>query len=134
MLTERLQLLSLGKPYRKAHTAMTFIAATLFFATSLHAIDSTQKEVEDANSLSTPITRVAPVYPHAAVEGNVEGWVALKFGITKRGTVENILVIESSPEGIFDESAKNALSKWRYSPHETDARTSTVKLAFNLSE
>ena len=134
MLTERLQLLSLGKPYRKAYPAITFVAATLFFATSLHAIDSTQKEAEDANSLSTPITRVAPVYPQAAVEGNVEGWVALKFGITKRGTVENILVIESSPEGVFDESAKNALSNWRYSPHDTDELTSTVKLAFNLSE
>ncbi|MBW2287247.1 MAG: energy transducer TonB [Deltaproteobacteria bacterium] len=63
-----------------------------------------------------PLVRVEPQYPMSAKQRGVEGWVELRFTITKAGTVENIVVTASNPGTIFNRSAVQAVSKWKYNP------------------
>jgi TonB family protein len=48
--------------------------------------------------------------------GELRGSVVLEFTITVEGTVKDIVVVESTHPGIFDEAAVNALRRWRYKP------------------
>lgn len=63
-----------------------------------------------------PIVKVAPVYPRRAQTRGIEGYVLLEFIVTKTGAVENPVVIEASPPGIFDRAAINAALKFKYKP------------------
>ena len=45
-----------------------------------------------------------------------EGWVSLSFTIDENGRVQDAVVMESEPAGVFDESALAALAQWRYRP------------------
>jgi protein TonB len=63
-----------------------------------------------------PLVRVEPQYPMSAKQRGVEGWVELRFTITKAGTVADIEVTASVPGTIFNRAAVQAVSKWRYNP------------------
>ncbi len=63
-----------------------------------------------------PIVKVAPVYPRRAQTRGIEGYVLLEFTVTKTGAVENPVVIEAKPPGIFDRAAINAALKFKYKP------------------
>lgn len=58
----------------------------------------------------------SPDYPSDARRHHVEGKVVLEFLIGSDGTVSNIQVVSSEPEGVFDEAAVDAVSKWRFVP------------------
>lgn len=47
---------------------------------------------------------------------HTEGWVKVKFTITKTGTVKSPVVIESNPKNIFDQEAIRALLKYKFKP------------------
>lgn len=55
-------------------------------------------------------------YPISAAKQGIEGFVQLEFDISAEGKPVNIKVVKSEPEGIFDEKAICALSKWKYAP------------------
>ncbi len=53
-----------------------------------------------------------PLYPYEAYINKVDGWVLLKLFITEIGTVENVEVLASNPEGVFENIAvKSAFKK-----------------------
>lgn len=62
------------------------------------------------------VHQIEPVYPHEARSKGVEGKVILRFVVNKSGHVTNIRVVRASPEGVFDEKAKEAVSQWRFEP------------------
>ena len=65
---------------------------------------------------ASPIARVSPTYPEDAAKANTEGFVVLQFDITETGATDNVTVVKSSPEGVFDKSASSALKRWQYKP------------------
>lgn len=69
-------------------------------------------KINDAN----PVKRVEPLYPQEAVTNEQEGSVVLQFDITPTGATDNIRIVKSTPEGVFDDSARNALLQWEYKP------------------
>ena len=77
-----------------------------------------------------------PVYPSAALRNHVEGWVELNFTITETGTVRDIDVVDSSPPGVFESAASEALGSWRFKPRlangQPAAHRSTVTLRFDI--
>jgi protein TonB len=77
-----------------------------------------------------------PVYPLAALRSKTEGWVQLEFTITPSGAVRDIAVIEGQPKGVFDQSAADALAKWRFKPRYVNGQPatqrSTLVMHFNL--
>ena len=62
------------------------------------------------------VSRVQPTYPEHARERAVEGRVVLEFAINEDGIPAGIIVVEATPEGVFESAAIAALSKWRYQP------------------
>ena len=63
-----------------------------------------------------PMVRIEPQYPMMAKQRGVEGWVELMFTITSAGTVRDIVVTASNPGTVFNKSALQAVSKWKYNP------------------
>ncbi len=63
-----------------------------------------------------PISRAAPRYPVLAERRKIEGSVELEFTIQTDGSVGNVRVLRSQPEGIFDRDAIAAMQRWRYPP------------------
>ncbi len=49
-----------------------------------------------------------------------EGWVVLVFDINKSGNPINITVVDSYPDGVFDNEGIKALTKWKYKPKLVD--------------
>jgi protein TonB len=62
------------------------------------------------------IVDVPPEYPQRAIEGNIEGWVQVRFSVTALGTVSDAVVVASEPGTVFDDAALAAIARWRYDP------------------
>lgn len=85
----------------------------------------------------TPPKRVAyvpPVYPKIAEAARIEGTVTLEAIIDESGMVTNLRVIGSIP--LLDHAAKEAVSRWRYSPTTLNGQKvpviMTVRVTFTL--
>ena len=63
-----------------------------------------------------PLARINPIYPKRAKMMKKEGYVKMEFTITTFGTVKDVKIVESKPEGLFDSSAKRAILKWKFRP------------------
>jgi protein TonB len=83
------------------------------------------------------IKSVQPSYPSRAELNRVEGWVELDFTVTEQGTVKDIAVHAASNPGVFDQSAIEALSQWRYRPVVRDSKAIAqrvrIRIRFALS-
>ena len=56
------------------------------------------------------------VYPPRAKAKGVKGYVVLSLLIGVTGEIEQMTVIESYPEGVFDEAAMQGVNQWKFSP------------------
>ena len=63
-----------------------------------------------------PWFKPEPEYPTRAAQRGITGYVIVQFDVTKEGTVENPVVVEAKPPGIFDRSALRAAVKFKYKP------------------
>ncbi len=86
-----------------------------------------------------PLVRIQPIYPRIAQEKRIEGWVLIEFSIGLTGAVEQPKVIDAKPSGFFEQSALEAVRKWKYKPTIKNGipvitRGLMVKVTFNLSE
>lgn len=93
----------------------------------------------ESRTSALPIIKVAPVYPRDAVENRIEGYVVLEFTVTRFGTVKDIVVLESEPPGVFDESAIQAAGKFKYKPTVEDGKPVEVsgvknKIVYKLDD
>ena len=46
----------------------------------------------------------------------MSGSVTVQYVVDKKGRVENVRVVQSSPRGVFDRAAVDAIREWRYRP------------------
>jgi len=74
------------------------------------------------DSDATPVSRVPPQYPRKARSDGVEGYVTLEFTIRPDGSVSNISVVRSHPQGTFEQAARRALSRWKFEAKEEGGR------------
>ncbi|HEY3487202.1 MAG TPA: energy transducer TonB [Gammaproteobacteria bacterium] len=71
------------------------------------------------STTNTPLRQIvgAPAnYPPRAIRRNIEGFVTVKFTVTKTGDVDpaTIKITQSEPAGIFDESVISAVKKYKF--------------------
>lgn len=72
---------------------------------------------EDAVDVAPKPTRQSPPeYPARARARGVTGSVVLNLLISAGGDVESVKVLESSPHGVFDDSAVRTVKSWRFAP------------------
>ncbi len=86
-----------------------------------------------------PVVRVNPQYPARAMQRGIEGWVQLRFTVTAAGTVRDVVVENAQPPNYFEQSAVNAVSKYKYRPSvvagkPVETQGVRVILQFNLSQ
>lgn len=62
------------------------------------------------------LSRTPPLYPSGARRNKTEGWVKLSLLITEKGNVQDVVVLDSSPAGVFDQAAIRAVYKWKFRP------------------
>jgi TonB family protein len=77
------------------------------------------------------LTHIEPIWPAKAVNKKIEGSVTLSFSINTDGSVDNIKIIESTPNGMFDKSSIKALSQWMYA--ELEKPLYDIKTRFDFS-
>ncbi len=73
-------------------------------------------ELRPADGDAVPMLRIAPRYPERALARGIEGRVLVEFTITASGNVRDAHVIAAEPSTIFNQSAVEAVSQWRYTP------------------
>lgn len=73
-------------------------------------------ETPVAISTLTRTKYVAPRYPRSAERRNQSGWVDIVFTVRVDGTVANIEVRDSEPDGVFVAAAVKAVEKWEFEP------------------
>ncbi|MHC4201606.1 MAG: energy transducer TonB [Planctomycetota bacterium] len=69
-----------------------------------------------------PTVRMKPLYPMRARERGIEGIVRLRFVVGADGSVRDVEVVSSEPEGVFDRAAKAAAARWRFAPAVKDGQ------------
>ncbi|PKG97531.1 M56 family metallopeptidase [Paraglaciecola sp. MB-3u-78] len=91
------------------------LSSTLLASVAFANLAETAHSV-DKPSMAIPVIRIEPKYPVEAARDNQEGSVILQFDITQDGSTDNIEVIESFPQQVFDKNAITALKQWTYKP------------------
>lgn len=62
-----------------------------------------------------PIVKAVPAFPARAASRGLEGYVVLEYTVTPNGTVEDVVVVESSSD-VFEASAVAAAYRFKYKP------------------
>ncbi|MFO7821370.1 MAG: energy transducer TonB [Lentisphaeria bacterium] len=86
----------------------------------------------------TPIMQSPPFYPFSARSRGIEGYVKVRFVVTPEGNVQNLKVLNSSPPGIFNEVARQAVEKWQFEAGEKNGEPvyalMELKIRFELED
>jgi len=92
---------------------------------------------DSVDSPPRPTYQAPMSYPKSARARGVEGYVVLSLLITATGEIEKIQVLESSPAGVFDDAALEAVRQWRFEPAQYQGRNVKVwarqRVRFDLS-
>lgn len=83
--------------------------------------------------------KVNAMYPRRALSRGIEGYVIVKFTVTRQGTVRDPVVVEAEPQGIFNQAAIAAAKKYKYKAKEVDGKAVEVpniyeKITFKLDK
>lgn len=78
------------------------------------------------------VFRPALRYPPIAERRRLEGSVEIEFTIGIDGSVSQLEVLRSQPEGVFDREALAAMERWRFAPPEAPMRARRT-LEFKLA-
>lgn len=133
---ERIKQIKLNtKASGSALSLVSLLAITLLSGVSFAGNFDKQKSADIEPTISVkPLMRVEPLYPKTAAEDKAEGSVLLQYDITAQGNVENVKVIKSEPERIFDQAAKIAVAQWKYETSKYGSKGNMLQLDFALSE
>ena len=76
-------------------------------------------------------------YPDSAKEKNLAGHVTVNILVNKEGDVDQVKLLDSSPEGVFDQVALTAVKSWSFAPAEYKGQFVSVwvkqKLKFQVN-
>jgi protein TonB len=79
-----------------------------------------------------------PRYPAQALNRKIEGWVLVRFNITKEGTVDAVEVVEAEPKGVFEREAVRAAWRYKFKPKLVDGipveQVATLPFQFTLDK
>lgn len=94
----------------------------------------------DKSSVDTPpkaIRRSPIVYPELARKQGISGFVAMNVLIDELGNVEDVNIVESKPEEVFDLQADSTIRRWKFEPATYNGKKVKVwamqKIVFKLN-
>jgi len=71
---------------------------------------------DTVDSPPRPTYQATMTYPPRARAQGIEGYVDFSVLIGITGEIEQIEIVESSPQGVFDEAALQGIQQWRFDP------------------
>jgi protein TonB len=96
--------------------------------------------VMDKSSVDTPpkiVKRSPIIYPELARKQGVSGYVSMNVLIDENGNVEDVEIIESKPDEIFDLMADSTIRNWVFEPATYNGKRVKVwalqKIVFELN-
>jgi TonB family protein len=78
------------------------------------------------------VREVAPVYPREAERLGIKGWVDVEFTIAPDGTTRDVIVRNAEPARTFDQSAVDAVKRWRFEPVKRDGAAVSQRAAMRI--
>ena len=94
----------------------------------------------DKSSVDTPpkvIKRSPIVYPELARKQGVSGFVSMNVLINENGRVDDVQILESEPEEVFDLMADSTIRQWQFEPATYNGKKVQVwaaqKIVFKLN-
>lgn len=101
---------------------------------------SASELAKDKGNIHRPprlISKSPVEYPAEARQKNISGFVLLKILVALNGAIEKVEVLESEPQGVFDQSATRSIKAWRFEPAivkgELVAAWTQQKIKFELN-
>ena len=88
--------------------------------------ESRKYSIGEVDSQPGALGQALPPYPRRARRRGTEGWVKVRFLVTKDGRVENLTVLQESPTGIFYKTVMNTVPRWRFRPAKKDGQSVDV--------
>jgi TonB family protein len=83
------------------------------------------------------VREVPPAYPREAERQGLSGWVDVEFTVAQNGTTHDLVVRGAQPLRTFDQSAIDAVKRWRFEPVMRDgapvAQRAAVRIRFQLN-
>lgn len=134
-------------PFKGLNSALSGIDMGLpgLFGDDMSAIDQGLLGKTGASIMTEDLVDVPPrakakgsfKYPLSAKKKGIKGYVVLSVLIGTSGSVEQVQVMESNPEGVFDSSALSGIRNWRFEPAQYQGKKVKVwakqKIRFDLS-
>ncbi len=90
--------------------------ATPTAATAPAVIENREYGIGEVDAGPTALGQALPPYPRRARRRGIEGWVKVRFVITKKGRVRNLSVLSESPKGVFHKTVLKTVPNWRFKP------------------
>lgn len=134
--TARSTLVLLKDLYEKAGQSDKATELDSVIAAFPPSAQETVEEVVPASDEYLPIVVIQPQYPNQALQERIEGWAQVSFTVDESGSVVDPVIVESSPEGIFDEVSLQAVSRFKFQPRVVDGnavRTPGVRYVFRFN-
>lgn len=75
---------------------------------------------------------VTPNFPADARKKGLSGWVEVSFLVASNGSVQEAKVTKAEPQGVFDQSALDAVQQWRFEPPTRDGKPATQRTNIRL--
>ena len=116
-------------------------------AGSINAVNNDIKAAQDAAKRASEVVLatalelthyVPPEFPASARARALSGWVDVQFMVLKDGSVSDVSVVGADPAGQFEQSAMEAVRKWKYHPILQDGQLinqrARVRVRFALEQ
>jgi TonB family protein len=78
------------------------------------------------------VREVPPVYPREAERQGIRGWVDVEFTIARDGSTQDVIVRSAQPQQTFDQSAVEAVRRWRFEPVMRDGAPVPQRAAMRI--
>lgn len=78
------------------------------------------------------LREVPPVYPREAARLGQQGWVDVEFTIAPDGTTQDLVVRNAEPLRTFDQSAIDAVKRWKFAPVMRDGAAVPQRAAVRI--
>lgn len=123
-----------------AASFLVFIGLLAFSFSGFANIRQKQAEkiysIQDIDTAPKIVRMIYPLYPAQAKMLGISGRVMIRLIITSTGEVKDPEIVESSSEGIFDESAVSAVKKYVFTPGQKNGKAvdciARMPIAFNI--
>lgn len=102
---------------RKLHILLpTMLLFSLIFVSFVAAVNAAEYSASEVDKPPKLVRQMPLNYPPDAKRQKIEGRVVVRCLINEKGKADKMEVVESTPEGVFEESALKSLKYWQFRP------------------